>query len=263
MAPARSPEASRLADPTAPATPARAAPVVAWALVFWGGVQLAARVFERNAMTASLVQAALAEWGAGRMGVAWSDPLSPPASPASMGKRAAIGAGMGCAAAVVAIGAAAATGGAAFAPASPDAVAIVLGLVPAALAAVRDELLLRGGVLRATRGLLPAWACLAICGAAAAAARFGVDGAFSMAVLGDGLRAVALAALWVHDRGAWMAWGANTAWAWTFGGLAHGAADVRFAFEPQALGAVLAVLGAAAAAGVASIGRRSSAAGLR
>jgi hypothetical protein len=262
MPPARS-DPSTLADPTAPATPARAAPVAAWALVFWGGVQLAARMFERNAMTASLIEAALAEWGAGRMGVAWSDPLAPPASPGSIARRAAVGAGLGGAAAVVAIGLAAATGGAAFAPAAPDLTAIALGLVPAALAAVRDELLLRGGVLRATRGLLPAWACVAACGAAAAAARLGVDGAFSLAMLGDGLRAVALAVFWVRDRGAWMAWGANAAWAWTFGGLAHGAADVRFVADPQALGAVIAVLGVAAAGGGASIGRRSSAAGLR
>jgi hypothetical protein len=201
------------------------------------------------------------------MGVTWSDALAPSPSAAAVGKRVAIGAGLGCAAAVAAIAAALATGGAVFVPATPDAAAIGVALVPAALGAVRDELLLRGGVLRATRGLLPAWACLAACGAAAAAARLGIDGAFSLAVLGEGLRGVALAAVWMRDRGAWMAFGADAAWTWTFGGLAHGAADVRFAAEPDALIGAVVVLGVAAAAGLwhvlVSIERRSSAAGLR
>ena len=39
--------------------------------------QFAATVFARNATATVAVQAALAEWGAGRMAIAWSDPLAP------------------------------------------------------------------------------------------------------------------------------------------------------------------------------------------
>jgi hypothetical protein len=129
---------------------------------------------------------------------------------------------------------------------------VVLGLLVASLAAVRDELLLRGVVLRLAKDMLPAWTALLACGAAAAAARFGVTGEGGLPLVVEGLRGVALAGVWMRDRGAWMACGANAAWAVTLGPVVHGGlVDMRFAVEPEA--GVPAVLVAAAAALAASL----------
>ena len=260
----RSRRAAPAGDPTAPSTLRGAAGIAAWALAFWGGAQLAAGVLEQRPLALALVQAALAEWGAGHIGLAWSDPLSPSPSSSAIAKRAGIGAALGAGAGLAAIAAAAATKSAVVSLVAPGVGALALGLGAAMLAAVRDELLLRGAVLRATRGVLPSWAALLVCGAAAAAARLGIDGSFSLAIATDGLKAVALASLWVRDRGAWMAWGANTAWTWTLGAVARGGVvDVRFVAEPDTLASTMAVLAATCAVAGASIARRSARAGLR
>jgi hypothetical protein len=232
----------------------RAWKAAAWGLVLWGGAQLAALVFASNETAAVAAQAALAAWGAGHVGVTWSDPLValPPWS--AVARRAARGAGLGAAAAALVVVAALATHGARFFPGAPGAGALVVGLLVAALGAVRDELLLRGVVLRATREVLPAWATLPACGAVAASARWGVDGTVGLVLAVEGLRAVALGALWLRDRGAWMAWGANAAWMWGLGALTHGGLlDVRFVAEPEAgVAALLVVALAAMGAGVAA-----------
>jgi hypothetical protein len=233
---------------SAPATLTGAARVVVWGLAFWGGEQLVAAAFVRSAMATELIQAALATWGAGPMGIAWSEPPGP-AWPA-VGRRVARGAaaGFGAAAwvAVVAMTGHATVVARGEAAASP----LLVGLVAAALGAVRDELLLRGVVLGATR-LLPVSVSLIACGLAAAAARFGTEGVLSSALAPEALRGVALGALWVRDRGAWMACAANTAWTWTMGSLLGGGlVDLRFAARTGGAdsGAALAVLAVAAAA---------------
>jgi hypothetical protein len=237
-------------DPDAPATLADTAKVFAWGLVFWGGEQLAASVFERSATAMAAAQAAVAEWGAGRMGIAWTDGRTgaPPSPP--IGQRMGIGAalGLGCATAVVAL--ALALGGARVVAGAPSLGVLVVGLFVAACTAVRDELLLRGVVVRATR-LLPVGAVLAACGLAAAAARFGADGADGRAggvLLIEALRGVALGALWLRDRGAWMACAANAGWTWAMGPMASGGLlDVRFAGGANASPATFLVLAVAAA----------------
>jgi hypothetical protein len=125
---------------------------------------------------------------------------------------------------------------------------LLVGLLVAAMGAVRDELLLRGVVLRATR-LLPVTASLVVCGLAAAAARLGADGSFTVALIPEALRGAALGALWVRDRGAWMACGASAAWAWAMGPVLGGnLLDVRFEGDSSEVSsiAVLAVAGIAA-----------------
>jgi len=246
-------------DATAAPSLPEARRVVGWSLVFWGASQLAGAVFSNNATALVAVQAALAEWNAGRVGITWSDPLAAMPSGKALARRLGLGAAMGTAAAAGVVVLAMVTGGAAMAPASPGFGSLAVGLVVAVLASVRDELFLRGVVLRATRGLLPAWASLAACGAAAAAARFGAEGAFDLSLLVAGLRGVALASLWVRDRGAWMAVGASAAWAWTLQSLVHGGLlDLRFATEADAgvpavvMMAVAAVIGLVVAGGVAS-----------
>jgi hypothetical protein len=230
-------------DPTAAPTLRDASKVVGWGLVFWGAAQLAVAVFARNAT------ALVAVWGAGRIGIAWSDPLAPMPSWKYLARRAGKGAGLGAAAALAVVLVAMATKSAARTAGSPGGGLLAVGLVIALLGAVRDELLLRGVVLRATRGLWPAWAALLACAGAAAAARFGVEGTLGMAVAVEALRGAVLGAIWVRDRGAWMAVGASAAWTWTLGSVVRGGVvDVRFATEPDAGVPALAVLAAASVA---------------
>jgi hypothetical protein len=236
-------------EPLAAPTVKEAGRVAGWGLAFYGATQLAAMVFTQNATALVAVQAALAEWGAGRVGIAWSDPLADPPTASAIAGRAGAGAAMGVAASAVVVVVALGTHTAATSAAHPGFGALAVGLVVAVLSAVRDELLLRGVLLRVTRSLWPAWAALVACGAAAAAARYGAEGVVGLALLVEGLRGIALAAVWVRDRGAWMAVGANAAWSWATGSVVHGGLlDVRFATEIDAGIPALVVVGAAAVA---------------
>jgi hypothetical protein len=100
-----------------------------------------------------------------------------------------------------------------------------------------------GDLLGAPRAVL-------LCGGVAGAARFGFDGSITLAVAAEAFRGAALAGLWIYGRGAWMAFGANTAWSFVLGSVLRGAAlDVRFADEPDAgLPALLVLVAAAAGA---------------
>jgi hypothetical protein len=203
--------------------------VVGWGLVLWAGVQLGAVIFSRNATAAVAVQAVLAEWGAGRIAIPWSDPNAPVPSWNAIGARAGRGAAIGILAAAVGVGVALLAHAASLASGPPSVGLLAVGLVVSVLGAVRDELLLRGVVLRATRGPLPTWAALVVCGAAAAAARFGMEGVIGVVLAGEAVKGAALGAIWVKDRGAWMAVAANTAWTWTIGSVVGGGLlDVRF-----------------------------------
>jgi hypothetical protein len=239
------------ADPDAPATLGDTTKVVLWGLVFWGGEQLAAAVFERNATAMGAAQAAVAEWGAGRMAIVWSDRRAPSPSWAAIGRRAGTGAGLGAGCALAVVGVSLAARAAVVMPGEPSLGVLVVGLFVAALGAVRDELLLRGVVIRATR-LLPLGATLVACGLAAAAARFGVEARVNGMLVVEALRGVAYGALWVRDRGAWMACAADTAWTWTTGPVTGGGLlDIRFAGTAGGGAVSLAVL--AVAAGAASL----------
>jgi hypothetical protein len=249
-APSPAPAGDSIAATTLP----EAGKVVGWGLAFWGVGQLAVAVFSHNATALVAVQAALAEWGAGRIGIAWSDPTAEMPTWRQIGRRAGTGAALGAGAAGIAVGIALATRAAAWAAPHPAVSMLAVSFVVAALSAVRDELLLRGVVLRATRGLLPGWAALASCGAAAAAARWGLEGAVSLALAVEALRGVALAGVWVRDRGAWMAVAANTAWTWGLGGLVHGGlVDLRVAGVAGADAGVPALAAAAVAAAAACV----------
>jgi hypothetical protein len=212
----------------------------------------------------ALVQAVLAEWGAGYLGIAWSNPLEPAPTSREVFRRGALGAALGGATAVAVVALAVATRQATEARVeSPSLGLLGVGLLISMLTAVRDELILRGVVLRTTRGLAPRWVSLLVCGMVAAAARFGVDaGVGGLPLSAEALRGVALAALWVHDRGVWMAWAANAAWMWTLGSVAHGGLlDTRFSTEPDATVSTIVVLSIVALA--AAVPRRRPRRGLR
>jgi hypothetical protein len=220
---------------------------------FWGAVQLAGSVFETRAVATLVAQAAIAEWGASRVGVAWTlDGRERTRPMDTLAGRIGVGAALGGGAAAAALVLGLAVHAASSYPAAPSLGSLLLGLTIAALGAVRDELLLRGVVLRATKGLLPPWASLLSAGATSAAATFGYGAAPGLLVA-EALRGTALAGIWTRDRGAWMACAANAAWTWAFGAVTRGAlVDLRFAGEPEASAPALAVLAVAAALAVAA-----------
>jgi hypothetical protein len=162
-------------------------------------------------------QAFAAEWGAGALAVAWSDPEEPPPTTGAIVRRAGTGilCGLAAAGAVLAFAVsthAAEVASAVFAP--PE---LLMTLVTAGLISMRDELLLRGLALRAFRHVLPPVAQILVCGAIAAAAAYGAghdspNGSPPSALMVAALTGGSLAALWLRDRGAWMAWGAHLGW---------------------------------------------------
>jgi hypothetical protein len=256
MAPTAKVSALPNPDPSAAPSVRDAARVVGWGLVFWGGALVAANLVARNATAAVAIQAALAEWGAGRMTIAWSDPMAPLPTWRQIGARAGRGAALGAVLSVAVVAIAVVTHAATFASRTFSAGLLGVGLVVALLGAVRDELLLRGVALRATRGLLPWWASLIVCGAVAAGARWGLGEAIGLGLVAEALRGVALAALWTRDRGAWMPIAANAAWTWVFGAVVRGGlVDVRAASEVDTGVAATIVLAIAAVAAAAWVDR--------
>ncbi len=172
------------------------------------------------------VQAFVVEWGAGRLGVAWSDPEAPPPNGRQIAARLGKGVLFGAALGLFVLGFARLTGAATFTAWTFAPSGLAVGAAVAIFSAVRDELLLRGLVLRTFRHSLGGPASpvrLAVCGAVAAAARVGQLGdeplvaVFSLsgliALASAALGGVCFATLWLRDRGAWMAFGAHTAWA--------------------------------------------------
>jgi hypothetical protein len=204
--------------------------VVGWGLAIYAGAALVNAYLKQNPTGSLAVQAVVVEFGAGRLAVAWSDPRGPIPTLPRIGRRAGVGALLGAGAAALVILFATATHGATLASTTPTLSMLTLGLLIAGLTAMRDELLLRGVVLRALEQSAPAGVGLVVCGLAGAAATVGT----ALAAAGDsvvlpwhesliaGLMSVCFALLWKRDRGAWQAWGAHAAWLWITGPVAHG-----------------------------------------
>jgi hypothetical protein len=246
---AASPSPPRPAEATP--SPSDATRIAGWTLLSWAAVQFAAALTEQYAMVAIAIQALIAWWGAEQMGVAWTEAAASDRG-RSTASRVALGALVGSLAAGLVVLLAVATHAAAYAKTPPALELLALGLLVAWLTAVRDELLLRGALLRLTRGVLPPWLSLLLCAAAAAGARFGTTGATGLALGVEALRGLALAGVWMRDRGAWMACAANAGWALVLGPVVHGGVlDVRFAAEADA---TIPALGVTAAASLAALG---------
>jgi hypothetical protein len=214
-------------------------------------MQLAAVVLARNAIAALVAQAVVAEWTAGRLAIPWSDALAPAPSGLAVSRRFGFGAAWGLGAAGAVVAASCATHQASIAAGAPALGALLLGVASALLAAVRDELLLRGMVLKIGRSLLGPIGAVALCGFGAAAARLGAADATALAVGVAGLRGVALAFVWTRDRGAWMAVGATAAWTWALESATRGdVVDVRMgAGDPASSATALVVVAAMGACG--------------
>jgi hypothetical protein len=169
------------------------------------------------------VQAFVAEWGAGRLGVAWSDPEAARPTTRVVARKVGVGLVLGLSAAAVTLAFAALTRAVTISPPSVAAPELLLGLVAAALVSVREELVLRGLVLRAFGTTLSPRLQILACGAVAAAAKLGrMEGtpigslgaaSFTAAALAAAaLGGICFATLWLRERGAFTAWGAHTAW---------------------------------------------------
>jgi len=240
--------------------------VVGWGLGIYAAVAIVAAYLKQNATGSLAVQAVVVEFGAGRLAVAWSDAAGPVPSVASIARRAASGALLGALAAAGVLAFATVTHAATLATTSPTPSMLAVGLLTAGLVAMRDELLLRGVVLRAFQRSAPASVGLVVCGLAAVAVTLGTvagtDGDTASALASAAHQslvaaplAVCFAVLWKKDRGAWLAWGAHTAWLWTTGPVARGGLlDLRWAAGPWGGGDVNASSASAAALGVVLIG---------
>jgi hypothetical protein len=204
------------------AKPASAARIVAWGLATLAACETASAFLVRSRIASAAVAAAIAEWGAGRAEVAWSEPEATAPTVATIARRAARGLGLGAAAASLAIAVAIAFRSTRFAPNRPDVAALGTGFLVALLVGVRDELLLRGVVLRLFGPLTRRLDAQIGCAIAAAAASFAEPGIAPSRVAVAALGGFLLAAVWQRDRGAWMALGANAAWSWGTGTVLRG-----------------------------------------
>jgi hypothetical protein len=203
--------------------PRAVAGTIAWGLVVYGAVQLAASQMARNATGAAAIEAVVAEFGAGRLGISWSDPEKPLPTAAAIAKRALRGAAVGVGVAGVLVLFTVLTRAAALGSSRGSVTQVLVGVVLVGLYAVRDELLLRGLVLRAFQGTAPAVVLLGLCGLSGAASRWGMSTTCTqLEAASAGALAVVFAALWLVDRGAWLAWGAHVAYGIVTGPLTRG-----------------------------------------
>ena len=213
-----------------PLSPAesRAAASSAWKIAGWGiaiyaATRLGSVIMENASLLSAVGQAVIAEWGVGRLGVAWSDPKAPVPESGAIARRAALGVVVGVVAAVVVVGFLATTRAIILDRTSPLASTVAVALVTAGLYAMRDELLLHGLVLRTMVTVEAPLPKVLACGLTSAAAAYGELGVFApSAIAVQGLLGIVFGALWVRDRGAWPAWGAHTAWLFATSALMQG-----------------------------------------
>lgn len=197
----------------------------AWGLVIYTATRLIGMVAASTSMAAAVAQAVAAEYGAGRLGVAWSNPLEPLPSAGLMTRRASIGAAQGAGAAAAIVLLAWATRAAIFEkPEATSSSIIAIGLVTAALTAMRDELLLHGVTLRALSSVESPIARALACGVTSAAAALGDPTTTPRFAIAQFLLGTSFGTLWLRDRGAWMPWGAHLAFLFVTGTFFGGGA---------------------------------------
>ncbi len=202
-----------------------------------------ALVLANTSLFALGVQAVTAELAGGRLGLAWSDPHQPEPSTRQLVVRSGRGLLFGLGVASLVLVAGLGLHRATVTASRPAVAALGLGLVTAALAAARDELLLRGAVLRlvgaaprttprSRRTRIVGLLAVALVGAANA---FG-EGGGPLAIGEAALLAVIFGALWLEDRGAFRPIGAHLAWSFTAEALTQGGwLDARSAADAAAV----------------------------
>ncbi|HEY2510718.1 MAG TPA: CPBP family glutamic-type intramembrane protease [Polyangiaceae bacterium] len=171
-------------------------------------------VLERTALLAEGLQAFLAEWGATRLGAAWLDPRCEEAGRALAAREAARGVVQGALAGGAGLLVARMTHAIPAIAPHWAIVPLAVATVDAAVVSVRDEMLLRGVVLRVA-GDRPRPFALVATALASVAWRLGVQGEAGVPLvdlLGEAAAGAWFGALWLRHRGGVVAWGAHTAW---------------------------------------------------
>ncbi|MCL2777136.1 MAG: hypothetical protein FWD73_03960 [Polyangiaceae bacterium] len=189
--------------------------VVAWGLVAYAATHLAGMLLESASLASAMAQAVIAEWAGARMGILWTSPSHAKRFPhaAKPWRRIAIGAAFGAGAAMLAVGFLVVGRATILVREKPTVAAVALTLATSGLEAVRAEFLLRGVVLRALQSArISALGKVLACGAIGAIAAVGASDATLPSVLFNCVLGLGFGALWVHDRGVWMAWSAHTVW---------------------------------------------------
>jgi hypothetical protein len=223
-----------------------AAESATWTLALYAIVTAIGQALETHRAAKLAVQAFVVEWGAGRLGVAWSDPTLPVPDAAALARRAGRGALWGTAAAVFTLLFLRATGAGTFTGLVFVPSELIIAVAVAVFSAVRDELLLRGLVLRVFHHTLTPTLRVVTSGVVAAAARLGevpsaecstgrTSSAGVATLLVAGLGGACLAGVWLLDRGAWMPIGAHAAWALVTTTMLSGGLT-GFAFRTNAWG---------------------------
>jgi len=217
---------ARAVGPDASARLRDAAKVIAWGLLLYAGVLLVGAKLQSKAFGSLALQMVIAEWGAGRLAVAWSDPTVDPPTASAIARRAGRGATLGLVAALGVVVFSVVTHGLVAHPNAPEPGQLVMGFVTAAIVAARDELLLRGIVIRAFRKACPTLALLVVCAGAGAAAEYGAlagsgDASWPRLLIA-GLLAVVFTSLWLVDRGGFLPLGAHAAWITATGAVIRG-----------------------------------------
>ncbi len=195
--------------------------VLFWGMAAYAVAQLIAMLFSQNVAGTSAIQALTAEVAAGKVGVAWSDPEMPIPSTRAIAIRAGRGALAALVVAVICVIAIVVHGGS-IGRGTFTIPAAALGLLIAGLSAMRDELLLRGVLIRAFKHLLPLPILLLVFGLAGAAARMGNPDATTLEIVASAALGIIFGSAWLIDRGAWLAVGAHAAWTWIASTLARG-----------------------------------------
>jgi Type II CAAX prenyl endopeptidase Rce1-like len=180
-------------------------------LAAYTAARLAALLLQSASMPAAVAQAVIAEWGGGRLGVTWSDPEAPPPETRDIVKRALAGAAIGALVAASTVLFLRTTRAVYLTQTSSTGAGIAIAFFTACLLATRDELLLHGVVLRALSGVGSTVPRVLACAVTSAAAAYG-EGAAPRSVGVHAVLGLVFGAMWVRDRGAWLAWGAHAAW---------------------------------------------------
>ncbi len=210
----------------------RAAKAAGYSAALFFGVHTLGAVLAGNASAAAIAQAVAAEWGGGRLGIAWNDPQADVPNGKTMAKRGLRGAAIGLAIAILIVLLLVATKSARILRGDFGVTSLLTGLAVTVCVAVRDELLLRGALLRVVSTVRSAHVKAAI--GALAQVAFAIGTAEATISLAGLAVAAALGALytylWLVERGAFLAVGAHAAVAYATTTLATGAvADVRIA----------------------------------
>lgn len=213
----RSPDAGATAP--APLPPER---VAGGGLLLSFATHLVARLLETRSMAATVLSAVMAEWGARRLGVTWTDDAPTDAPQRSLARRILVGAGLGAGAIGAVAAFASATGAVVFDRTNLAVSVLVMGLVTALFDAMREEMLLRGVVLRALGASPSPLFRVVATGVVSAAATLGTPDVAPERVVVGLVLGLFFGALWVRDRGAWMAWAAHAAWLFGQGLLLQG-----------------------------------------